>query len=406
MDNPDNDLWEHVSSGESHATLSLYHHLTRPPAARCPALPTPPAAPRPRPEMPGPRPVRRPLLRRRPDRVDRHGLYRDPRRPVRPGRVQHPARHLARHPRTREPDQPGLGRRPAPGAAATTAATGRRPGPGPVPRPTLPDGGRGVPGPAQGRDHPLPRLRHPVRRPPRPAVHPGGDVRVQGGGGRPRPPAVASAGGQDRGPPQPPPAGPRVLHRERDPVPASRPGPVPDAGGDPRAEGGPPPRAEWDPGVPAPADQRVGPAHPDERGRPDGHGLDLREVPQLPGAMGEAGPEEVGVRVLGAEAVVICLGGGNLPPAVRDRVERPADAPGPDPDLHPAAGPPDAVRGGRADPAGRVGVAPLGGVSRETARGAAGRHEPAAVPRDAGLAPAPGGKSAGVYATSFTPNVP
>ena len=53
--------------------------------------------------------------------------------------------------------------------AGTRLASGPRPDPPAVPRGAVRGGGRGVPQPGQGRDHPLARLRHRVPRPARPA---------------------------------------------------------------------------------------------------------------------------------------------------------------------------------------------------------------------------------------------
>src|SRR5690606_36491663 len=120
--------------------------------------------------------------------------------------------------------------------------------------------------------------------------------------------------------------------------------PVPDAGGLPR----PLPQAAWGPQrqlrLPDLEDQRLVPLHADRREEADRDGGDLREVPQLPGAVEAARPTGVDLRLLGLPAAVAGFGVRDLPAAVRDRVELPADARGPQPDDDAAAGGAAALR--------------------------------------------------------------
>src|SRR6266699_506733 len=127
-------------------------------------------------------------------------------------------------PPQRRPGRPASAQ-PAPPAAAS----GRRPDPGPLPRPAVGRPGRGLPQQGQGRHQPLPRLRHRVPAPARPAVHPGADPRGARRAPRRRPqtsaPALRTAGR----PPAPALAGPRFLQRGRHPLPASGAVRLPDA---------------------------------------------------------------------------------------------------------------------------------------------------------------------------------
>ena len=146
-------------------------------------------------------------------------------------------------------------------------------------------------------------------------------------------------------------------------------GAVPDAGGLPRslAEA-----ARWphrQPRLPDLEEERLVPLHPDRgEDRADGDGADLREVPQLPGPVEAARAAGAGLRLLGLSAAVAGGGVRDLPAAVRDRVELPADARGADPDDDAAAGGAAAVRGDRAGAAEPLGVAPLHGPGEAAPR--------------------------------------
>ena len=125
--------------------------------------------------------------------------------------------------------------------------------------------------------------------------------------------------------------------------------------------------------------------YPGRRQEADGHGVDLREVPQLSRAVEAARSAGVDLCLLGLPAAVARLGLPDLPAAVRDRDELSADARGPDPDDHPPAGRAVALRGdcaGAAEPVGLVALYGPGdaaaGRSRDPA-GAAALGDVAAV---------------------------
>ena len=102
----------------------------------------------------------------------------------------------------------------------------------------------------------------------------------------------------------------------------------------------------------------------------DGDGVDLREVPQLPGAVEAPRASGVGLCLLGLSAAVAGRGVRDLPATVRDRDELSPVARGTDQDDQ---SPPDgeaAVRGDRTGAAEPLGVAALHAAGHATPRGA------------------------------------
>src|SRR5262249_61388658 len=79
-------------------------------------------------------------------------------------------------------------------------------------------------------------------------------------------------------------------------------------------------------------------AHGGQRGE-EVAGGDLRELPQPPRGVESAGPPAPDLRVLGGGGALLRVGAPDVPHAVRDRVELPADesGAGPDPDPAPRA---------------------------------------------------------------------
>src|SRR5262249_50297010 len=123
-------------------------------------------------------------------------------------------------------------------------AAGHRPAPGPLPRPAPPRREGGLPWRSPRRHQPLPRLRHLLRHPQGPPLHPGpnrGPARRPPAG---RHPAVAAAGGQGRRATTLLVAGSGLLRRGRDPLLAGGPPPVLDAPAAARPRARPPQRAE------------------------------------------------------------------------------------------------------------------------------------------------------------------
>src|SRR5262249_46289965 len=129
-------------------------------------------------------------------------------------------------------------------------------------------------------------------------------------------------------------AGPGFLERGRDPLPAGRPVPVPDASGAARPQGRPPRRPQRYARLRRPQTWWLGRVHADVRRQEDGAGEYLYPLPQLQRAVGQAWPAEFGVRLLGPQSQKHGPGKRDVPEAVCDRGELPADAPGAGADLH------------------------------------------------------------------------
>src|SRR5512135_2003744 len=206
---------------------------------------------------------------------------------------------------------------------------------------------------------PFPRLRHRLHHPQGAAVQRGPDRGHEGRGAQGRGPTPAPSGRQ-RGHPGPAaPAGSWVLQRGGGPLPSSGAGPVPDAGCLPR----PVPQAAWRPDrqlrVPDLDDERLVHPYPDRCEEADRDGVDLGEVPQLPGSVEAARAAGPDLRLLGLSAEIAGVGLRDLPAAVRDRVELPSDARGADPDLEPSSRGAAVVRGDRPGAAEPLGVAAL-----------------------------------------------
>ena len=154
--------------------------------------------------------------------------------PLRRDRTQGTAGYPARLRRPATTAQRRAGRAPAQGAPQAPSAPGHRPDVDPLPRRALPRPQRDLPGSSQGRDQPLPCLRHRLRRPQGATVHRRLDRRPQGRaaqGGGPTP-APSSLGGGHPAPVAP--ARSWLLQRGRGPLPPAGAVPVPDAGGLPR----------------------------------------------------------------------------------------------------------------------------------------------------------------------------
>src|SRR5581483_7823163 len=122
-----------------------------------------------------------------------------------------------------------------------------------------------------------------------------------------------------------------------------------------------------------------------------------------PGPTGSAGAtaaEGMAVRDVGAAAVgVVGVGAGDVPPALRDRVELPAVEGGADPDEHARPAAAAVLRRAVAGAAQRLRVVALGGAGGPTAGLPAGGPQPTAAegnvalaggPRRGGVRPAPG----------------
>ena len=95
-------------------------------------------------------------------------------------------------------------------------------------------------------------------------------------------------------------------------------------------------------------EERLVHPHPRRREEADGDGVDLREVPQLPGPVEPARSAGADLRLLGLPTAVAGCGVHRVPAAVRDRDELPADARRTDSDHDAASGGAIAVRGDRA----------------------------------------------------------
>src|SRR5207249_3359080 len=138
-------------------------------------------------------------------------------------------------------------------------------------------------------------------------------------------------------------------------------------------------------------DQRLVPLHPDRCDEAHRDGVDLREVPQLPGTVESARTPGADLRLLGLRAGVAGGGLRDLPAPLRDRDELSADARGADPDDDAPPGDSAVVRGDRAGAEEPVGLAALRGPVDAAAWGS-GDPAGAAAMGDAAAVAAPRGR--------------
>src|SRR5512135_1641152 len=213
------------------------------------------------------------------------------------------------------------------------------------------------------------------------ALLPGGAGRVAGRGGQ----GVAATEPFGRGQSRAGAVGPGVLCGGRDPLPPSRAAAVPEAREAHGPQGRSPEGPERHPGVRGREAVRVVRAHGDRRGA-DRPGGDLRVLPQLPGPVEAARPPSPGRRVLGCHGPLVRLGAGDVPGAVRDRVELPTAEPGAGSHVDPPAGAAAAVCRVVAGAPQRVGVAALGGALHAAPRRAGDPTGAAATARDVAMA--------------------
>ena len=170
---------------------------------------------------------------------------------------------------------------------------------------------------------------------------------------------------------------------------------VPDAGDTAGPRRGPPRGARRHADIRLPQEGRLGRVHADVRRRHDGAGVDLRALSQLRRAVGAARQADPGVRLPGAAAVEHEVGARDVPEALRDRDELPADAPGQGADVYaePAG---EATAGGHsAGAAQRVGVAALRGPLDAPAGWPEVQLGQADAGDDAAVAASPGGGGTG-----------
>src|SRR5882672_2344326 len=324
--------------GRRLASHAVYPQPLPGPSPRRPPAPDPPASDRLPLPLPGPRAARRALGRRRLAHLPVRRLPALAPRPLPRDRAPGPAPLAATAGRTGTPPQRRPGRPPAARPAPPQAASGRRPDPGPLPRSALRRQRRGLSQQGPRRHQPLPRLRHHLPGPARPALYPGADPRGQRRAPRRGPqtpaPALRTAGR----PSAYPLAGPGLLQCGRHPLPASGAPRLPDAAAIARPQGRPPRRAWWQQRLPLPGSQRLGPLHAAVGGRSDGHGVGVRQVPQLAWRARPSRAAAAGVRLLGLSAGGLGLGAAGVPVAVRHRDELPAAAAGPCPDEQPPPG--------------------------------------------------------------------
>src|SRR5262249_26283603 len=139
----------------------------------------------------------------------------------------------------------------------------------------------------------------------------------------------------------------RLLQRGGGPLPPAGAVSVPDAAGLPRPLAQATGRPQRQLRLPDLEGERVVGPYPGRREEADGDGVDLREVPQLPGPVEAARSPGADLRLLGLSSGVAGLGVRDLSAAVRDRDELSADAPRTDPDHDAPAGGAVAVRGDR-----------------------------------------------------------
>src|SRR5512144_134510 len=348
-----------IIPGGSHASPPFYDYAPAGPPHRRRAPANPPEVPGLQTQDLGPPPLVDPPGGRRSVHLGVGRLRATARRPLRRDGPPSPAGYPARVRRTATPPQRRVSRAPAQGPAQTPSSPGPRLDVDPLPRTTPPRPRRDLPQPGQERYQPFPCLCHGLRRPQGPALHRGVDRRPQGAaaeGGRPSPAAT----GRTRGHPTvPTPAGSRLLQRGRDPLPPSGALSVRHAGGLPWPLPEASQRSQRQLCLPDVEDQRMVHLHPDRRAEAHGHSVDLREVPQLPGAVEEARTPALDLRLLGSEAGLTGVGLRDLPAAVRDRDELSADARGPDPDDDAQPGSAAVVCGTGVGPAECVGVATL-----------------------------------------------
>src|SRR4051812_26051515 len=358
-----------VITGGSHAPEEFYPHRPAGPPLRHRDPAGPSEAPGPRPQVPRRAAAHLVVLCRRTPHLALGCLPILARRPVRRGGPLGPDRHPARLRRAATPAQRRPGRRSAPALAPPGAAPGRRPDPDPLPWPAAARPRRGLPLPGQGRDQPLPRLRHALCDPPRLPLHRGADGRqgrrTAGGG----PQSTAPPGRRRRRPLPLVAAGSRLLQRGRDPLPPGGAAPVPDAGDLPRPRPRRPARTERDQRLLDPGEERLRHLHAARCPRAAGPGVDLCEVPLLPRPVAPPWQAAAGLRLLGAGAAVLRLGEGDVSAAVRHRDDLSAVASGADPDHDARPGAAAVVRGDRLDPAERLGMVAPDGPGPAAARG-------------------------------------
>src|SRR5262249_40651952 len=207
-----------------------------------------------------------------------------------------PPRRAARAPPRR------AGRPPPHGVAPPPPAFAHRPALDPLPRPAVPRPRGNLPQPSQERYQPFPRLCYRLCRPPWAAVYRGPDRRAQGRAAQGRHPTPAPAGGPRRPPAPTAPVGSRLLQRGGDPLPPGGTVPVPDAGGLSRPLAQAAGRPQRQLRLPDLEDEWLVNLHPDRCQEADGNRVDLREVPQLPGAVEAARSADVDLCLLGLPA--------------------------------------------------------------------------------------------------------
>src|SRR5512135_967341 len=377
--------------GGSHAPTPSYPRPQPRPSPRRRALATAPAVRGLQAEDLGPGPLVAAAGCCRPDHLAVRRLRAPRPGPLRRDRAEGALGYAARLRRAATSAQCRAGWAPPRGTAQAPPAAGHRPDVDPLPRQAPPRHPGDLPRPGQERHQPLPCLRHRLCRPPRPALHRRPERRPQGRAAQGGDPTPAEAGGAGRHPAPITPVGPRVLQRGGGPLPPAGAVPVPDAGGLPRpfaqAAGWP----EWQLRLPDVEEERLVPVHTDRREEADGDGVDLREVPQLPGPVEAARPPGVDLCLLGVSAVVAGVGVRDIPAAVRDRVELPADARGADPNDDAESWPSAVVRGDRAGASEPLGVAALYDP-RDAAARRPGDPAGAAAVGDAAAVAAPRGR--------------
>src|ERR1051325_101853 len=355
--------------GRRLASHAVYPQPLPGPPPRRPPAPDPPAPERLPLPLSGPGAARRAAGRRLLADLPVRRLPASAPRPLPRDRTPGPAPLAAGTGRTGTPPQLCPGRPPAAPAAAPPAAAGHRPDVGPLPRPALRLRRRGLPQQGPRRHQPLPRLRHRLLGPARPAFHPGPDPRGQRRTPRRGPQAPAQALRAAGHPPAYPLAGPGLLQRGRHPLPPGGTLPLPDAVAAARAQGRPPRRAQRQQRLPLPGQKRLGPLHPALRRRSGRDGVGVRQVPQLAWRAWAARPAAAGGRLLGLSAFGLGLGASSIPEPVRHRDELPAVAARTRPDEQPPPGGTAAAGGAGPGAAQRLGVA----ARRGAVHAAAGR---------------------------------
>src|SRR6516162_345456 len=278
--------------------------------------------------------------------------------------------------RNRSPGALGQPPRPSPpgttcqqdpaGQFALLAGTSTPPGPRPdaaaLPRSTLCPGQRTLPRPSQERHHALPRLRHRLPDPTRPACDAGSELRPPGRELGRRSATSASLGPSSGCSSQTAAVGPRFLQRRGHPLLASGPLPVFAAGAAEGSPGGSSQGSRRDAGVRLLAAWRFWLVSAASDGGPNGHGGHLRPLPQPGGSAWQERSAAAGVRLLGLASRSSAAGERSVSSAFWHRDELPADEPMPCADLYAASGGSLVLGGGVVVVAQRLGVAVLAGV--------------------------------------------